>query len=243
PTSESDPVPSLYEGQGRICDLLSTNADDTLIGMGAIVIDPATLAWVNYGVTRPTGTRGWDPRMSRPADDYLAGPATMGHKTPGVYRFLTSPAVGMVEKRSNNVASKGQDGVRFGTFGAYETQYRGYRIIRDGTTLFAFDRGLTAIEHTPDWTPIGPLLPRQDNKGKGTVLIERLPARMIEGGLLAGDTFYVADDRTVHVIARTGAVQGTLVLPAPIVMHGVAAAAGRLYVAQEDGVIRIYGGG
>jgi outer membrane protein assembly factor BamB len=241
PTSEADPMPSLYEAQGRICDLLSMNSNDTLIGMGPIVIDPATLAWINYSLTKPTGTRAADPRVTRPAEDYLAGPATIGRDTAGVKNFLTAPSVGMIDRRTNNVGSKGQQGLRFGVFGSYETQYRGHQIVRDGTTIYAFDRALTRIEHTPDWKPVGELLERQDNKGKGTILVERMPA-VIEGALLAGDRFYAADQKTIYLYGRDGKEQGTLSPAGKLVMHGLVAAHGRLYVAQDDGVIQIYGG-
>jgi outer membrane protein assembly factor BamB len=242
PTSEAPPMPRLYEPQGRICDLLSVNSEDTLICMGQIVIDPTTLAWVNFLVTKPTGSSWTDPRNMRPAEDYLAGPATIGKDTPGVRNFLISPTAGMIDRRATQTGSKGQNGLRFGAFHAYQTEYRGFRIVRDGTTIYAFDRALTAIEHSPDWKPVGELLPRQENKGKGTVLVPRMPVEMSSGGLLAGDRFYVADRKTVYMYGRDGKELGTIVPSGKVVMHGLVGAEGRLYVAQDDGVVQIYSG-
>lgn len=245
-TSDGGPTPFCQTDQGVSCDVLTLNARGTLIGMGYIVIDPATLDWANLQTIVSSPERatvaGRPNPFHRPREDFFPGRAPdVGRDTPGLMHFINAPATGLVDRRAGQAGTKGQNAYRFGAVRAYETQYRGNRLVRDGTTIYAVNPdGIAVFRHDADWKPVGAL----DKRGMaaGERIATRV-AEMYEGALLAGDRLVFAGDRTITMVGIDGGSPATITAPARLIMHGLVAAGGRLLVAMEDGTIATYEGG
>jgi len=256
-TSEQPRVPARWDIEGRIADILTTNMPGTILYMGPIAIDPKTMAWAHLQLIPATFSnkredknpggrwfKGTGPKFFTKGPDW-------SYETPGIMAFIYAPSTGGIDKRSATSTMKSQNGWRFLARGAYENGINGNRIAVLGNELFAV-RG-TGIERFvlgDTWVPKdkvdgrfqGLRFPAGEKLGMNVAAVEALavtPEQIVVGQ--ANNTgLETAGD--VRIFDRQGKPIGEPIkLPKRIVSNGLAIAEGRLYVACEDGSIRIIG--
>lgn len=256
-TSEQPRVPAKWDVEGRIADILTTNMPGTIIYMGPIAIDPESLAWAHIPLipytigTKVGGKEGNGRWFGGTGPKFFTKGPDWSYETPGIMAFIFCPSTGAIDKRSSTSSMKSQNGWRFLARGAYENGMNGNRISIAGKELIAV-RGtnIERFELGDTWVP--------KDKADGSFRGLRFPAgEKIILNVPYAEALAVTPEQIVlgtandskaatHSIVRIYDRKGTLIgepikLPKRIVSNGLAVADGRLYIACEDGTIRIVG--
>lgn len=254
-TSEQPRIVGTWDIEGRLADLLTTNLPGTILYMGPIAIDPDSLAWASLALI--PGDLGEGKKISKqwftgPGPGFFTKGPDWSWKTPGILSFVYCPAAGAVDKRSGTTGIKGQNGWRMLANTAYQQGIGGDRVAVLGKEFIAardgfLDRQELNDQWVPKTSPDMPFWKRHMPIGEKIVTnvsgIEALAVTPEQNVVAKQSNPKVASSASeVNILDRQGKLIGeTIKLPKRIVANGLAIADGRLYVACEDGSIRIIG--
>ena len=219
-SNESGDQPARYDGQGRLNDILTTTAKGQYLVLNIFAINPKSLNWSSINRSQDGG----------PVPD-------IDHADASIMAFAFNNAVGTIDRRSDSIGAKGGGGFLYGTRDR-KTAVTAPRIVRAGRMLFAAkSKGeLMKIDLDAD----GMLMGGGDKKAPGTQ-IAKLPTRGTMWAMATtDDTVCVARGSDLSLVGHDGTPRQRVQLPAQPVAYGLAIARGRLYVALDDGTIRVF---